>query len=125
MHRAMNAFFSRAIWLIVLAAISQPCIAQDTQRRLSLETPSSSAAGFLQEKTANHSASSIYSPSAIYMMSAGVNAADSKRAAGPASDENAAMANRVREEFLHAWNGYKQYAWGHDELQPLSKTSHD
>ena len=58
-------------------------------------------------------------------MSAGINAADSKRAAGPASDENAAMANRVREEFLHAWNGYKQYAWGHDELQPLSKTSHD
>ena len=22
------------------------------------------------------------------------------------------MAERVRQEFLHAWNGYKQYAWG-------------
>jgi mannosidase alpha-like ER degradation enhancer 2 len=35
------------------------------------------------------------------------------------------MAKLVREEFLHAWNGYKQYAWGHDELRPLSKTYRD
>ena len=35
------------------------------------------------------------------------------------------MASRVREEFLHAWNGYKQFAWGHDELKPLSKSYHD
>ncbi|KAL6046672.1 Mannosyl-oligosaccharide alpha-1,2-mannosidase isoform B, variant 2 [Balamuthia mandrillaris] len=26
----------------------------------------------------------------------------------------------VREGFLHAWNSYKQYAWGWDELQPLT-----
>jgi len=30
------------------------------------------------------------------------------------------MATQVRAEFLHAWNAYKQYAWGHDELRPLS-----
>jgi len=35
------------------------------------------------------------------------------------------MANRVRQEFLHAWNGYKRYAWGHDELKPLSKSYKD
>src|SRR5438105_10499132 len=35
------------------------------------------------------------------------------------------LANEVRKEFLHAWNGYKQYAWGHDDLKPLSKTYHD
>jgi len=35
------------------------------------------------------------------------------------------LAAQVREEFLHAWNGYKKYAWGHDDLQPLSKTPHD
>lgn len=35
------------------------------------------------------------------------------------------MAERVRQEFLHAWNAYKQYAWGHDELKPLSKGYHD
>ncbi|XP_016346737.1 endoplasmic reticulum mannosyl-oligosaccharide 1,2-alpha-mannosidase-like [Sinocyclocheilus anshuiensis] len=28
----------------------------------------------------------------------------------------------VREAFRHAWNGYKAFAWGHDELKPLSKT---
>ena len=31
----------------------------------------------------------------------------------------------VKAEFLHAWNGYKKYAWGHDDLKPLSKTHHD
>jgi mannosidase alpha-like ER degradation enhancer 2 len=31
----------------------------------------------------------------------------------------------VKAEFLHAWNGYKQFAWGHDALKPLSKQPHD
>jgi mannosidase alpha-like ER degradation enhancer 2 len=31
----------------------------------------------------------------------------------------------VRAEFRHAWNGYKKYCWGHDDLKPLSKTCHD
>lgn len=35
------------------------------------------------------------------------------------------MALQVRSEFLYAWNAYKQYAWGHDELMPLSKGHHD
>lgn len=26
----------------------------------------------------------------------------------------------MREEFLHAWNGYKKNAWMHDEVMPLS-----
>jgi len=34
-------------------------------------------------------------------------------------------AARVRQEFLHAWNGYVRYAWGHDELMPLSKQPRD
>ncbi|XP_062930027.1 endoplasmic reticulum mannosyl-oligosaccharide 1,2-alpha-mannosidase-like isoform X2 [Mobula hypostoma] len=28
----------------------------------------------------------------------------------------------VIEAFQHAWKGYKQYAWGHDELKPISKS---
>jgi ER degradation enhancer, mannosidase alpha-like 2 len=32
------------------------------------------------------------------------------------------MAERVKSEFMHAWNGYKQYAWGNDDLKPLSKS---
>ena len=35
------------------------------------------------------------------------------------------LAGQVRAEFLHAWNGYQKYAWGHDDLKPLSKTYHD
>lgn len=35
------------------------------------------------------------------------------------------LAREVKAEFLHAWNGYKKYAWGHDDLKPLSKTHHD
>lgn len=35
------------------------------------------------------------------------------------------MAERVKSEFLHAWNGYKTYAWGYDALQPLSKQPHN
>src|SRR5207249_9096959 len=41
-------------------------------------------------------------------------------------DEHARkLADRVRTEFLHAWNNYERYAWGHDALRPLSKTGHD
>jgi len=35
------------------------------------------------------------------------------------------LAAEVKAEFLHAWNGYKKYAWDHDDLKPLSKTHHD
>lgn len=30
------------------------------------------------------------------------------------------VASDVRNELLHAWNGYKKFAWGHDQLLPLS-----
>jgi hypothetical protein len=35
------------------------------------------------------------------------------------------FADSVKAEFLHAWNAYKKYAWGHDALKPLSKQPHD
>jgi len=35
------------------------------------------------------------------------------------------LAAEVKAEFLHAWNGYKQYCWGHDDLRPLTKTCRD
>ncbi|MFO7890584.1 MAG: glycoside hydrolase family 47 protein [bacterium] len=35
------------------------------------------------------------------------------------------LAEKVKKEFIHAWNGYKQYAWEHDDLKPLSKGYHD
>ena len=48
---------------------------------------------------------------------------------GPASQAarpaDPALAEQVRKELLHAWNGYKQHAWGHDDLLPVSKTWRD
>jgi mannosidase alpha-like ER degradation enhancer 2 len=51
--------------------------------------------------------------------------AGTQRARGAAAVDRRAMAERVRAEFLHAWRGYERYAWGHDELRPLSRTAHD
>ena len=46
-------------------------------------------------------------------------------AGAPDAAESRRLALEVRREFLHAWRGYERYAWGHDELQPLSTLSHD
>src|SRR5436190_8995956 len=35
------------------------------------------------------------------------------------------LATRVRAEFLHSWQAYEKYAWGHDELRSVSKTPRD
>lgn len=35
------------------------------------------------------------------------------------------MAGMVKREFLHAWDGYKKYAWGNDDLKPLSRSYHN
>jgi hypothetical protein len=37
----------------------------------------------------------------------------------------AQFAAAVKSEFQHAWRAYEQYAWGHDDLKPLSHTAHD
>ncbi|XP_034397060.1 mannosidase, alpha, class 1B, member 1b isoform X3 [Cyclopterus lumpus] len=34
----------------------------------------------------------------------------------------ARLLEAVQEAFLHSWKGYKDFAWGHDELRPLSKS---
>jgi mannosidase alpha-like ER degradation enhancer 2 len=43
-------------------------------------------------------------------------------AGGTDADDSARL---VRSEFLHAWSGYRRFAWGHDELKPLSKAPRD
>ena len=35
------------------------------------------------------------------------------------------LAEAAKQELLHAWNGYKRHAWGHDELMPVSKKPRD
>jgi predicted alpha-1,2-mannosidase len=39
--------------------------------------------------------------------------------------DRAALADSVKAEFLHAWQGYREYAWGHDQLRPLSRGFRD
>lgn len=41
--------------------------------------------------------------------------------ASPSDMQWQAKADEVREAFLHAWKGYERYAWGKDELQPVSR----
>ena len=38
---------------------------------------------------------------------------------------SAQLAGEVKAEFLHAWKDYRKYAWGHDDLAPLSHKPHD
>jgi len=49
------------------------------------------------------------------------------QAATPAMSaaESQRLALQVKQEFLHAWRNYERYAWGHDELKPLSRTPRD
>jgi len=35
------------------------------------------------------------------------------------------LAQNVVDETLRSWKAYKQYAWGHDGLMPLSKSYED
>src|SRR5258706_13248972 len=46
-------------------------------------------------------------------------------AAAEAPVDRAAMAKEVKAELLFSWHAYEQYAWGHDELKPLSKQPRD
>lgn len=46
-------------------------------------------------------------------------------ATGTTRSSDAAIAEQVRQQFLDSWNAYKRFAWGHDDLKPLSKSYHD
>jgi hypothetical protein len=39
----------------------------------------------------------------------------------PPQVDRASFAADVKQEFTHAWEGYKKHAWGYDELLPVSK----
>jgi ER degradation enhancer, mannosidase alpha-like 2 len=39
--------------------------------------------------------------------------------------DRAALTAAVRDELRNCWRGYERYAWGHDELKPVSRTAHD
>lgn len=43
----------------------------------------------------------------------------------PGTGGNATRADAIKEAYLYAWNAYVEFAWGFDELQPLSKVGTD
>lgn len=43
----------------------------------------------------------------------------------PSKPSESALAQEVKNETLRTWHAYKEYAWGHDVLTPLSKTYKD
>ncbi len=44
---------------------------------------------------------------------------------GMSETQSRLMANKVKRETQHAWQAYKQFAWGHDAVKPLSRAPHD
>lgn len=77
------------------------------KQRLELKTRTSRTLTFVSPATSN-------SPSAV--------AEAARASAKPADQRWTRRAVEVREAFLHAWNGYRSYAWGRDELQPISRS---
>ena len=49
-----------------------------------------------------------------------------KRAAlPPAASEAQQRQDAIRSAFVHSWTAYERFAWGHDELHPLTNRSND
>lgn len=61
----------------------------------------------------------------IMLSSALAVSATTTYAANMTEAQSRVMANKVKHETQHAWQAYKQYAWGHDALKPLSKSNHN
>jgi len=64
---------------------------------------------------------------ALVVLAAALTAAAALRPTtpGPVAVDRAALTAQVRDELRHCWKGYERYAWGHDELKPVSRTAHD
>jgi mannosidase alpha-like ER degradation enhancer 2 len=56
---------------------------------------------------------------------AGCATAPATKSSAVTEREASALAERVKAETRHAWQGYVRHAWGHDALKPLSRTPHD
>src|SRR5438045_8546468 len=67
----------------------------------------------------------MISPNKLVSMAFAIGALFGAHTVSAQSVNKPQLQREVRAEFLHAWNGYKKYCWGHDDLKPLSKTCHD
>lgn len=75
---------------------------------------------------ASATSTSPVSPSATAIANGTLPACKSIQYAFPAgTGGNATRAAAVKEAYLYAWDAYAQYAFGHDDLRPLSKSYTD
>lgn len=75
---------------------------------------------------ANATATSSISPSATAIANGTLPACKSIQYAFPAgTGGNATRAAAVKEAYQYAWDAYAEYAFGHDDLTPLSKSYTD
>ena len=51
--------------------------------------------------------------------------ATKRAAAPPAASEAQQRQDAIRSAFVHSWTAYERFAWGHDELHPLTNRSND
>jgi ER degradation enhancer, mannosidase alpha-like 2 len=61
---------------------------------------------------------------ALAVLLSGCGSSPGPRPSAP-PEHRADGAAQVREAMRHAWQGYERYAWGHDELRPVSRTVRD
>lgn len=78
-------------------------------------------AGFAQNKPAPKAQTN----DAVQAPSTDTTLKPAKKPFSMTDEQKAEVAARIRNETLHAWEGYKKYAWGHDSLKPLSKQPFD
>src|SRR5581483_3712128 len=123
-RQTMNAFSKQALWGATLILIGCPCIAQSSAQKTQLLLPPKEPTSSLSSLDPHRETQNFQASLSNLIFASGKEKDTGKKAAA-SSDDNAEMANRVRQEFLHAWSGYKQYALGHDELKPLSKCYRD
>lgn len=75
---------------------------------------------------ANATSTSSISPSATAVSNGTLPACKQVQYAFPAgTGGNATRAAAVKEAYLHAWDAYAEYAFGHDQLTPLTKSYTD
>ncbi len=67
----------------------------------------------------------VASALALSLLVPAVRAASAPESAPMTDAEKAQYAARVKDETLRAWSAYRQYAWGHDELHPLTHKPFD
>lgn len=74
----------------------------------------------------NATSTSTLSPSATAIANGTLPACKSVQYAFPSgTGGNATRAAAVKEAYLYAWNAYEEYAFGHDDLIPLTKSYTD